>query len=115
MHLVKDENGNFIHHGHEHSYEHVHEHTHADGVKHSHSHSHDAGEGHEHTHENQNETVAILTYMLEHNQHHAEELAQMAEALEQKGMAAAARKIKEGVSNFEKGNADLSEALEFVK
>lgn len=85
MHLIKDENGNLIHHG------------------------------HEHTHENQNETVAILTYMLEHNQHHAEELAQMAEELEKKGMAEAAQKIKDGVANFEKGNADLGDALNLVK
>ena len=29
MHLIKDENGNLIHHGHEH--------THEDGVKHTHT------------------------------------------------------------------------------
>ena len=32
MHLIKDENGNLIQHGHEHVHEHTHEHTHADGV-----------------------------------------------------------------------------------
>ena len=87
MHLIKDENGNLIHHGHEHS----HEHTHEDGVKHTHTHSHEAGEGHEHTHDEgcghthcgsceggdcKNETVALLTYMLQHNEHHAAELDQ---------------------------------------
>ena len=46
MHLIKDENGNLIHHGHEHTHEHVH----ADGVEHSHNHSHENGEGHEHEH-----------------------------------------------------------------
>ena len=40
MHLIKDENGNLVQHGHEHT----HEHTHTDGVTHSHSHSHHAGQ-----------------------------------------------------------------------
>ena len=42
MHLIKDENGNLIQHGHEHVHEHTHEHTHADGVTHSHAHTHGA-------------------------------------------------------------------------
>ena len=37
MHLIKDENGNLIPHGHEH----VHEHTHEDGHTHTHAHTHD--------------------------------------------------------------------------
>ena len=95
MHLIKDENGNLIHHGHEHS----HEHTHEDGVKHTHTHthSHEAGESHEHSHNEEcghthcgsceggdckNETVALLTYMLQHNEHHAAELDQMADNLQ---------------------------------
>ena len=41
MHLIKDENGNLIQHGHEHVHEHTHEHTHADGVTHSHAHTHE--------------------------------------------------------------------------
>lgn len=115
MHLIKDENGNPIHHGHEHT----HEHTHENGVTHSHAHSHEAGESHEHTHEDghehTNETVAVLTYMLEHNEHHAAELAEMARELEMKGMAEAAKKIQDGVMNFRKGTADLNEALNIVK
>ena len=50
MHLIKDENGNLVQHGHEHTEGHTHEHTHADGVTHTHSHSHGDGE-HAHTHE----------------------------------------------------------------
>ena len=46
MHLIKDENGNLIQHGHEHT----HQHTHADGVSHTHAHTHDGTEGHDHTH-----------------------------------------------------------------
>ena len=49
MHLIKDENGNLVQHGHEHTPEHSHEHTHADGVTHTHSHVHGDGE-HAHSH-----------------------------------------------------------------
>lgn len=130
MHLIKDENGNLVQHGHEHT----HEHTHADGVTHSHSHEHYAGqeEMHEHTHGDsacgghehcescssgdcKNETVALLTYMLQHNEHHAAELDQMAENLEKMGMSAAAKTIKEGVADFQKGNMRLGLALTLVK
>lgn len=126
MHLIKDENGNLIHPGHEHS----HEHTHEDGVKHTHTHSHEAGESHEHSHNEEcghthcgsceggdckNETVALLTYMLQHNEHHAAELDQMADNLQKMGMEAAAKTIKEGVSDFQKGNMRLGLALTLVK
>lgn len=129
MHLIKDENGNLVHHGHEHT----HEHTHKDGVTHSHVHSHEDGEGHEHTHAEgaacggsdhcgscqggdcKNETVALLTYMLQHNEHHAAELDQMADNLVKMGMDGAAKTIKEGVADFQKGNLRLSLALTLVK
>ena len=126
MHLIKDENGNLIHHGHEHS----HEHTHENGVKHTHTHSHEAGESHEHFHDEgcghthcgsweggdcKNETVALLTYMLQHNEHHAAELDQMADNLQKMGMEAAAKTIKEGVSDFQKGHMRLGLALTLVK
>ena len=130
MHLIKDENGNLIQHGHEHT----HEHTHADGVTHSHAHSHHTGqeEVHAHSHGNdscgehehcgacsggdcKNETVALLTYMLQHNEHHAAELDQMAANLEKMGMSAAAKTIKEGVADFQKGNMRLGLALTLVK
>ena len=127
MHLIKDENGNLIHHGHEHT----HEHTHADGVSHTHSHSHDGSEDHDHTHTEgqscstdcggcqggdcKNETVALLTYMLQHNEHHAAELDQMADNLAKLGMDAAAKTIKESVSDFQKGNMRLGLALTLVK
>ena len=82
MHLIKDENGNLVQHGHGHT----HEHTHEDGMTHTHEHTH--GEGHDHGHSHadhacdtahcgscsegdcKNETLALLTYMLQHNEHH---------------------------------------------
>lgn len=134
MHLIKDENGNIIAHGHDHHAEHSHEHTHEDGTTHSHSHSHAHGENHGHTHEHghshdhgtmncdncaggdcKNETVALLSYMLQHNEHHAAELDQMADNLQKLGLDAASRTIKEAVSDFQKGNMRLSLALTLVK
>lgn len=127
MHLIKDENGNLVHHGHEHT----HEHTHEDGVTHTHAHSHGEGDNHGHSHAEaacneghcgscqggdcKNETVALLTYMLQHNEHHAQELDQMADNLAKMGMDAAAKTIKEGVADFQKGNMRLSFALTLVK
>ncbi len=128
MHLIKDENGNLVRHGHAHT----HEHTHADGVTHSHTHEHSAGDDHNHEHgescghshehcgscsggDCKNETVALLTYMLQHNEHHAAELDQMAENLKKMGMEAAAGTIKEGVADFQKGNMRLGLALTLVK
>ncbi len=110
MHLIKDENGNVIPHGHEASHTHAHEHAH-----------------HEHPHCGQGcdaacpggdcskETLALLTYMLDHNQHHAAELDQMADNLQKLGMDIAAKQIKEAVSDFQKGNLRLSLALTTVK
>ena len=138
MHLIKDENGNVI--PHPHSDMHTHEHSH-DGVAHTHEHSHCEGHGHEHTHghghthehshgcdhkhdcgsgcgdscECKNETVALLSYMLDHNTHHAAELDQMADNLQKLGMDVAAKQIKDAVSDFQKGNLRLSLALTTVK
>ena len=42
--------------------------------------------------------------MLQHNEHHAAELDQMADNLAKMGMDAAAKTIKESVSDFQKGN-----------
>lgn len=104
MHLIKDENGNVIPHGgegHHHDHDHGHEHCHACGD----------GCGKNCT----DEVVALLNYMLSHNQHHAEELDQMAENLTKLGMEDAAKTIKEGVADFQKGNMRLGLALTLVK
>ena len=102
------------------------EHTHEDGVTHSHTHSHAEGDNHCHTHGDghcgscesgdcKNETVALLTYMLQHNEHHAAELDQMADNLKKLNMDAAAKTIKEAVADFQKGNMRLGLALTLVK
>ena len=96
MHLVKDENGNMVPHGHEHNHEH--------------GHCGDCQGG-----DCKNETLALLTYMRQHNEQHAAELDQMADNLLKLGMDAAAKTIKEAVADFQKGNMRLSLALTLVK
>lgn len=107
MHLIKDENGNVIPHGHD---EHHHEHH-----DHEHSHDHCTSCGDDCTGNCTEEVVALLNYMLSHNEHHAEELDQMAENLVKLGMEDAAKTIKEGVADFQKGNMRLGLALTLVK
>ena len=123
MHLIKDENGNLVQHGHEHTPEHSHEHTHADGVTHTHAHTHGDGD-HTHSHGDcgsceggdcKKETIALLTYMLQHNEHHAAELDEMADKLEKMGLSSSAKTIKEAVADFQKGNMRLGLALTLVK
>ena len=95
MHLLKDENGNVIPHG--------------DGPAHKHEHDHDHG-CEEHACDGcsggsdkcKNESVALLNYMVDHNEHHAAELDQMADNLAKLGMDTAAKQIKEA-SFKEKG------------
>lgn len=101
MHLIKDENGNVIPHGSDGHHDHDNEHC------------HECKEGCEKS--CTDEVVALLNYMLSHNQHHAEELDQMADNLVKLGMEDAARTIKEGVADFQKGNMRLGLALTLVK
>ena len=135
MHLIKDENGNVMPHNHgdghthehthDHSVTHTHEHSHGEGHGHGHDHTHDHSHSCEHSHECvsacgnsgecKNETVALLSYMLDHNEHHAAELDQMADNLQKLGMDVAAKQIREAVSDFQKGNLRLSLALTTVK
>ena len=63
-----------------------------------------------------NETVALLTYMLQHNEHHAAELDQMADNFSEDGHGLQLqRPSSEGVSDFQKGNMRLGLALTLVK
>lgn len=110
---------------------HVHEHTHGD-VTHTHPHSHEPGHEHEHDHEHphghdcdacghshgsqpKDEDTALLAYMLDHNRHHARELAEIAKHLREQGKDDAALQIEKGVEDFEKGNMRLSIALSLVR
>ena len=135
MHLIKDENGNLVQHGHGHTHEHTHENVHDHDLRHEYAHEYESyhlhGYVHGHSHADhacdtahcgscsegdcKNETLALLTYMLQHNEHHAQELDQMADNLAKMGMDAACKTIKEAVADFQKGNMRLGLALTLVK
>lgn len=100
MHLMKDEHGNSIPH---------------EAGEQNHRHEHCAGCGENCEGGCTEEVAALLNYMVSHNQQHAAELDQMAENLVKLGMADAAKTIKEGVADFQKGNLRLSLALTLVK
>ena len=53
--------------------------------------------------------------MLDHNEHHAEELVGVADKLREAGFDVPAGEIMEGVEFFKQGNAKLAHALEIVK
>ena len=80
------------------------------GHDHSHSHSHD------HTHASTDtpmeELVALVKYMVGHNTAHAEELAMLAQKLDDVGNHSAYRRIMDAVVNYDVGNATLAAVLE---
>ena len=114
--------------GHGHDHHHDHEGC-CGGHGHDHHHDHEGccgGHGHDHHHDHEggcccggheqpDENVAILTYMLDHNKHHALELKEIAKHLREIGKDEAAAQIEKGVEDFEKGNMRLSIALSLVK
>ena len=116
--------------GHDHGHEH-HHHDHECCGGHDHGHDHECCGGHDNGHHHHDheggcgcgcgghdqpdENVAILTYMLDHNRHHALELKEIAAHLRTVGKEEAAAQIEKGVEDFEKGNMRLSIALSLVK
>lgn len=81
-------------------------HTHGEGSCHSH------GEAKEISPE---QTPVLLTYMLDHNRSHADELHGIVHALEKQGKADAAKVLAESVELFNACNSKLAEALDMVK
>lgn len=76
-----------------------------------HEHIHDHDHSHTHDHTSPEESLALLTYMLGHNRHHAEELHELAHNLEDE----AAQLIHDAVIDFELGNEKLAEALHILQ
>ena len=99
------------------------EHGHAHGHAHEHTHNHDivpseycggcesgcAGK------KPGSEQEALLSYMLDHNKHHAAELADVAKKFRETGKEDVAVQIEKAIENFDKGNLYLSLALSLVK
>ena len=100
--------------------EHAHEHAHEHVCGHHHEHAHEHVCGHHHEHGDTPEltpeqTLALMSYMLEHNRSHAEELHGVAHALEHQGKPEAAKLVSEAVHYFGHCNDRLEEALRLVK
>lgn len=85
------------------------------GHDHDHDHSHEHEHNHHHGEQPKDEDTAVLAYMLDHNRHHAQELAVIAKHLREQGKDDAALQIEKGVEDFEKGNMRLSIALSLVQ
>ena len=96
MHLLKNEQGGPIPHGHHH--DHAHEHHHKDLPANT-----------------PEQMTAVLNYMLQHNQAHAAELLSITEKLSQMGNDNAAELVKKAADAFSEGNRLLGLALEQVK
>ena len=92
------------------------------------SHGHDHGHTHEHAHDQSHEHCgvcgltkpgseleALLSFMLDHNKHHAAELADVAKKFRETGKEDVAVQIEKAIENFDKGNLYLSLALSLVK
>lgn len=87
MHIVYDEQGNLVAHG-----------------------------GHEHMENSDDrENLALLTYMLDHNRHHSEELEELAARWEAAGHVEEAIEIRKGVEKYQEGNQYISNALAMVQ
>lgn len=82
------------------------------GIVHSHG-----GHSHSHAHSHQmdetplDETLALMKFMVQHNDSHAQELAELACQLQASGESAAYRKIMDAVSTFDIANATLDAVL----
>jgi hypothetical protein len=98
------------------SYKHSHTHDGSDHW-HSHEHTHSHG-GHSHEHgdvKEDKEVFALITYMLSHNRHHAQELRELADRLLNSGKSEAAAVLSEAVSFFEEGNDRLEKTVNLLK
>ena len=138
MHLHHDHIGGHSHdhehtHTHEHTHDgvaHTHEHTHEHAHDHSHPHEHDHlhGEGHTHDHSHDcagtcgscggcqhtpmEELLALMKFMVSHNDAHAQEVADLARELAVAGKDVVYDEIMDAVSDFDMVNAKLAAILE---
>ena len=74
-----------------------------------HSHDHDHSHGADAT--PMEETLALMKYMVSHNDAHAQELAELAARLKDAGKESACRQVMNAVADFDMANAQLSAVL----
>ena len=79
------------------------------GFTHSHDHSHDHSHGAGET--PMEELLALMKFMVNHNDAHAQELAELASQLQTAGKARAYRRIMNAVADFDMVNAQLDSVV----
>lgn len=81
------------------------------GRVHAHSHGHDHGHSHDHEYDHcdtpLDELLALMNFMVKHNDAHAQELAELADQLKSAGRNRAFNKVMDIVSDFDMVNARL--------
>jgi len=108
------------HESHDHHHEN-HDHSHGSHEHHHENHDH-SHESHDHHHErhdhssketpvSREELLALLSYMVSHNQHHAEELSELAKQAD----GTAREALTKAISLFDEGNKQLELALDQMK
>ena len=84
--------------------------TRREGELHSHgghSHVHDHTHSHDYSGEPMDEMLALMKYMVAHNDAHAQELAELADQLKEAGKNRAYQKVMDAVASFDMANAQL--------
>ena len=83
--------------------------------EHEHEHSHPHEHGPISAFVSVEQAEALMSYMLDHNRHHAEELHELCHKLAHSGKEAEAKLIHDAVDEFNAGNELLAKALEALK
>lgn len=83
--------------------------------EHEHEHSHPHEHGEIPAFDSLEQAEALMSYMLDHNRHHADELHEVGHKLAHSGKEEAAGLIHEAVDAFSRGNELLAKALEAMK
>lgn len=73
-------------------------------------HHHDHEHGCHHTHHDDHD-AALLSYMLDHNEHHMAELMECAQSLKAKGAESAAKLTEASAELLKQSNVKLAEAI----
>ena len=81
------------------------------GHTHSHAHGHDHSHSHGPSDTPMDELLALMKFMVNHNDAHAQELAELASQLQTAGKARAYRRIMNAVADFDMVNAQLDSVV----
>ena len=86
-------------------------HRHAHAHSHSHDHSHSGGHRHCVEETPMEELLALMKYMVSHNDTHAQEMAELATKIREAGKVSAYKKIMDAVADFDILNAKFDAVL----